>query len=328
MRRASLAALTLAAAAGIHRRRPRQDAAQDPAEAARRSTAPRDLAELRGRLQLRPRRPLPRHQLLRRHPLRARLPAPDPDPELRARPRHRPARALGGRGGLRVHPRLAEPSATLDYAQEGLDTAFDADFCGYRQRRIDSPVDLDDFVDRRAAPVPGQPRPGCQDDTPRAALRRGHRPRARHQLAEHLRARASTRTAIDYTDEDGTSLTPRRYGRGRARSGRCGSPRCSRPAVSAATIYYNADDAARQRRSTSPRSMPASSTSRARTCSVRAGLGYADRNREETIDGERADHPGRRPARPLRGDISYDAATTSSCRGNARLTTAAPRRPG
>ena len=32
----------------------------------------------------------------------------DRHPELHARPRHRPARALGGGGGLRVHPRLAD----------------------------------------------------------------------------------------------------------------------------------------------------------------------------------------------------------------------------
>ena len=106
MRRAALAALVSAGAVrpaaaarpGL-RSRP-QHRGQDPLG--------HPLAAFRGQRQLQPRRPLPGHQLLHRHPGEPRIPERDRHPDLHARARHRPARALGGGGGLRVHRRLAD----------------------------------------------------------------------------------------------------------------------------------------------------------------------------------------------------------------------------
>ena len=70
-----------------------------------------------------------------------------PDPDLRARARHRPARALGGGGGLRVHPRLADrrpPSTTPTNGRTASSTPRCATASARSNYIARRPIDTDD----------------------------------------------------------------------------------------------------------------------------------------------------------------------------------------
>ena len=309
MRRASLAALTLAGAAGIHAAPPGPRSVELEEPAGPRSVTARDLAERRGRYAT------TTSTTPRPAPATTATPASalgflqrDPDPDLRARARHRPARALGGRGGLRVHRRLAEPRL-VTYAQEGADTGFDADF-RVRSRQVDASSQ----DDRRLRP---RRRTACPTTStrargrhPRAALRRGRRPRCWAPTSPSTYEFRLVGTAFDYTDDGRTSLVPRQHGRGQRALDAAPHPGALGRAVRQLLLLRRRQrrrHRAQRRRGRRRPDLPAG-----RDAALRGGLGYADRHRE-------GDDSTPASARPSRTTPASPRAPTSatSCRASS-----------
>ena len=319
MRRAALAALTLAAAAGIPRPLAPGRPCRRPGRAERAPlTAHASPRALGRRHQLQPRRPLAGDQLLRRHPDRPRLPGRDPDPEPRARPRHRPARALGGRArtSSSCSPRRAR--ANIDFDQGAPTPASTPTLPPpLAAGRLHLGVDRHRrAAARRPDRLPGGDATECRSDADigfalgtnspstyefrvradQLRLQRGHR-------REQPRAAALGRGRGDLDAADHPGLRHRR-----------------RPSATTGTRPTTTTD---ERDHASPRPTSGSSTARPRTCASAAASATPTARASRRIDGVRDDRPSTTPAR------SSAATSATSCpdftlTGDARWTTAAP----
>jgi hypothetical protein len=216
--------------------------------------------------------------------------------------------------------RVATPSrAYLTYLQEGPNTTFDSTF-RLRSRQVDFNVfDLDDDIDE----VPDD-LTVLQGDT------RELRADADIGLVVGVDAPSSTEfrltaTNIDYTDaEDASNLTPRYTLAGEALwTLRLTSVFSA--ALFGSYSYYNADD----EENDEIRVAEADAGlvyQPSETLRVRGGLGYADRVREQTLieDDVRVREETENDSGPtVRGDFRY-ILPSLTLRGDLRITTAAP----
>jgi hypothetical protein len=232
--------------------------------------------------------------------------------------------ALGLNTGLRALWQAEEPfeftlasptGARLDYAQEGANSTFDA-LLRYRQRRTDFLRDIDEFIDDEGA------LPDNLDDVEDQARELRFDADIGFEYGTSDPSTYGLRfvgTAIDYS-EDVPTLTPRRSAQVDGTWSLRFTPVFS-TIVAAGYFYYDADNV----NDTTLRVAEVDAGivyQPDENVRVRGGIGYADRRKEETIGGERRTTDNNSGA-TLRGDFFY-IRDDFRLQGDGRLTTAAP----
>ena len=211
---------------------------------------------------------------------------------------------------------LASPTgARLGYAQEGANSNFDARL-RYRQRRTDFTDDITDFVTDE----------GALPDNLRRTRSDTRELRFDADIAFEYGTNAPSTyglryvgTAIDYSDT-AASLTPRRSNTIEASWSLNFTPVLSSIVVGS-YFYYDADNA--QDTQLQVAEIDAGIVYQPdENVRLRGGIGYADRKKEETFNGVRQTTDNNSGA-TLRGDFFYNQDDYNFS-GDGRLTTAAP----
>jgi hypothetical protein len=213
---------------------------------------------------------------------------------------------------------LADPTGgVIAYAQEGPNSAFDGEL-RYRQRRTDYIRGIDEFITDEGV------LPDNLDDIDRRDDTRELRFDA--DVGVEFNTSAPSRYAlrfigssIDYS-EDVSGLTPRQSGQIEGAWELQITPVFS--TIAAATYYRYEADNPRETSLTVGEIDAGLVYQPDENIRVRGGLGYADRAREETIGGERETVDANSGA-TLRGDFFY-VQDAFNLAGDGRLTTAAP----
>ena len=216
---------------------------------------------------------------------------------------------------------VASPTtASVGYGQEWSDAAFDADV-RYRQRQVDYLDDLSFdtiFVDGEPVFVPDN-----LDQLDNDTIEQRYDANLGLELATNSPSSYSfslQATQIDYT-EDSEDLSPSGSLNGEALWRLRLNPVLSGALL--ANYYYYATEAGTQSTVNVAELDAGVIYEPSEELSFNVGLGYADRQRRETIDGVRQtteDETG--PV--VRGAITYAVADELSLSANARVTTAAP----
>ena len=271
MRRVTLAALTLAAAAGGSPLRVAQGRAVGTATSDR-----DDLAEPRGRHQLRPRRPLAGHELLRRHPGRARLPGETATQTSRSGSTPASARC--------TRPRRTSSSSSLRGTPASTRTSPTRPGHDLRRRRPHAARGASTTSARststgrcRTTSPASRRTPTSTAPTPTSASRSG--PTRRAPTSSASRRPTST-----------TTRTPAEQSRAAALGGRRHLDAAAHPGASPPSVlgyyWYSADDTTEEE-ITVAEGDSASSTTRPRTCASAAASATPTASATETIGGVR-----------------------------------------